>query len=91
MTAKRILKAFAILSILPVTGVAGAAPERSKEIRFEDELVEGLNRRPLDSLQQVREDPGGQTQRLYRKRSGFQDRNEALLWELQWEGRRNTR
>jgi hypothetical protein len=80
-----------ILLLLIVGGLAQAAPERSKEIRFEDELVEGLNRRPLDSLQQVREDPGAQTQRLYRKRSGFQDRNEALLWELRWEKRGNTR
>lgn len=55
---------------------------RSKEIRFEDELVEGLNRRPLDSFNQITEALPGARARLYRKRSGFDDRNEILFEEM---------
>jgi hypothetical protein len=68
------------LALFPVAPQSLAKP--SREIRFEEELVEGLNRRPLDSFHQLSEELGGHRPRLYRKRSGFQDRNEILFQEM---------
>lgn len=43
-----------------------------KVIDFDDEVVEGLNKRPLDSLSQISErDKKRQKQHLYRKRASF--------------------
>jgi hypothetical protein len=56
--------------------------QRSKAIHFEDELVEGINRRPLDSFNQVSEGDLNSKSHLYRKRSGFTDRDQILIEEL---------
>jgi hypothetical protein len=56
--------------------------KRSKSIHFEDELVEGINRRPLDSFNQVSEGDLNSRSHLYRKRSGFADRDQILIEEL---------
>lgn len=46
--------------------------KRQKVIDFEDEVVEGLNKRPLDSLSQISEkDKRRRKMHLYRKRVGF--------------------
>jgi hypothetical protein len=46
--------------------------KRGKVIDFDDEVVEGLNKRPLDSLSQISErDKKHKKPHLYRKRSGF--------------------
>jgi hypothetical protein len=46
--------------------------QRQKVIDFEDELVEGMNRRPLDSLSQISEkDKKRRKHHIYRKRTGF--------------------
>jgi len=46
--------------------------KRQKVIDFEDEVVEGLNKRPLDSLSQISErDKKRRKPHLYRKRGGF--------------------
>ena len=55
---------------------------RSKNINFEDELVEGINRKPLDSVNQLSEFDGNQRKHLYRKRSGFVDRDRLVMEEL---------
>lgn len=48
------------------------ASKRGRVIDFEDEVVEGLNRRPLDSLSQISErDKKRKKVHLYRKRGGF--------------------
>ena len=56
--------------------------QRSKSIHFEDELVEGINRRPLDAFNQVSEGDLNSHSHLYRKRSGFADRDQLLFEEL---------
>jgi hypothetical protein len=56
--------------------------QRSTKIDFEDTLVEGVNRQPLDSLSQLSEDRNNKKYRLYRRRAGFRDLHEDLLEEL---------
>ena len=56
--------------------------KRSKSINFEDELVEGINRKPLDSVNQLSEFEANQRKHLYRKRAGFVDRDRIVMDEL---------
>lgn len=56
--------------------------KRSTSINFEDEVVEGINRKPLDSVNQISERDGRGKQHLYRKRAGFSDRDQLLTQEL---------
>ena len=49
---------------------------------FEDELVEGINRKPLDAFNQISERNKKAKNHLYKKRSGFTDRDETLLTEM---------
>ncbi len=60
-------------------------PTRQKVIDFEDELVEGLNKRPLDSLSQIsdRNKKRGKPH-LYRKRVGFKTEVQETLFELKF-------
>jgi hypothetical protein len=72
---------FAILLILAVPALAQDT-KRSKNINFEDELVEGINRKPLDAFNQISERNKKSKNHLYKKRSGFSDRDETLLTEM---------
>jgi len=56
--------------------------KRSKSINFEDELVEGINRKPLDSVNQLSEFEANQKKHLYRKRAGFVDRDRIVMEEM---------
>ena len=63
-----------LMALLNAGQVLAGTSSRSRAIDFEDELVEGMNKRPLDSVSQL----GGRDQRrrrphLYRKRTGFRD------------------
>jgi len=49
---------------------------RGRVIDFEDSLVEGVNKRPLDSLSQIGDADRRKRPHLYRKRAGF--RTETL-------------
>ena len=69
--------ALALVVALTTTLVVSAFADltdnkRSKVIDFEDEVVEGVNKKPLDSLNQISE-RNGHTKKphLYRKRGGF--------------------
>ncbi len=59
------------------------AGSRSKVIDFEDALVEGVNKQPLDSLSQLSD---AQRRRrkvhLYRKRVGFRAETKQTLKEI---------
>jgi hypothetical protein len=55
--------------------------KRSKTINFEDELVEGINRKPLDQFNQISEINGSEKEHLYRKRKTFRDRTKTLMRE----------
>lgn len=59
--------------------------QRTKVIDFESNLVEGINRRPYDSLNQLgdaRKKKG--RPHLYRKRSGFSSDTRETLSEARW-------
>ncbi len=62
-----------ILSLMTThTGVAAEKAKGQKVIDFEDEVVEGLNKRPYDSLSQISErNKKRRKPHLYRKRVGF--------------------
>ena len=60
------------LTFMTSSALAAPSTARLKAIDFDEELVEGLNRRPLDSLQSIHD--GRDRKRkthLYRKRSSF--------------------
>ena len=60
--------------------------KRSKVIDFEDEVVEGLNKRPLDSLSQISErDRKKHKPHLYRKRAGFRTETAESLHQIRFE------
>ena len=60
--------------------------KRSKVIDFEDEVVEGLNKRPLDSLSQISErDRKKHKPHLYRKRGGFRTETAESLHQIRFE------
>lgn len=67
------------------TYAADKKPSRQKVIDFEDELVEGMNKRPLDSLSQISErEKRKRKQHLYRKRVGFRAETGESIHELRY-------
>ena len=73
---------FLTLFLLQSSVFAQESGKRSKSINFEDEMVEGINRKNLDSFNQISEQTGKNKNHLYRKRAGFNDRDLSLLTEL---------
>lgn len=68
------IRVLCALLLLTLVATPSFAKERksAKVIDFEDEVVEGMNRRPLDSLSQISErDKKRRKPHLYRKRAGF--------------------
>lgn len=56
---------------------------RSKVIDFDGDLVEGINRQPLDSLSQIsRKNKRKNAPHLYLKRSGFRTEIQTTLREM---------
>jgi hypothetical protein len=47
------------------------AGERSKNVSFEDSVVEGMNRNPLDSLEHIDKRDHSRKAHLYQRRSEF--------------------
>jgi hypothetical protein len=57
----------------------------SKKLEFEDGMVEGLNKRPLDSLNQLSEaDRNVKLPHLYKKRTGFADETAETLKQVRY-------
>lgn len=68
-----------IATLLPNTALAGS---REKVIDFEDALVEGVNRKPYDSLQALSEkERRKRRSHLYHRRLSFQSEIEETLRE----------
>jgi hypothetical protein len=55
---------------------------RSKSIKFEDNVVEGMDKTLLDSLTLRGEYDDGQSKHLFKKRTSFKNENEQVLKEL---------
>lgn len=76
--------AASILCVSDLARAADAAGARSRKvIDFEGDVVEGINRQPLGSLNQISEQDrrrGGA--HLYRKRITFKNEDMALIREL---------
>lgn len=63
---------------------AYAGTKREKVIAFDDDLVEGLNKRPLDSLQQLGGGNSRKKSHLYRKRGSYPTETKITLQEMSW-------
>jgi len=50
-----------------------AGKKRAKSLEFDDNVVEGMNKNPLDSLQNIGREDGKSHGRLYKKRTDFQN------------------
>jgi hypothetical protein len=82
MKSSATLKFLTLFFILASFSANAGHGKREKVIDFEDEVVEGMNKKPLDSLSQISE---GNKKRhkphLYRKRIGFRpETNDTLHW-----------
>ena len=80
-----ILLIFVLVLISPLISPKNSFAEnkRGKVIDFEDDLVEGVNKRPFDSANQISErDRRGRHMHLYRKRQGFRNETEESLTEV---------
>lgn len=74
-----------LLLIAMLSGDVHAGPGRSKVLDFEDDVVEGMNKKPLDSLQQLSDrSRRGKRVYLYRKRGGFAHETSETLSELRY-------
>jgi hypothetical protein len=68
--------------ILLVAQTALGADKRSRTIDFDEALVEGVNRRPLDSLSHIADDAAMKNKHLYRERKGFKNEIQEALREM---------
>ncbi|MGK5086403.1 hypothetical protein WDW86_02500 [Bdellovibrionota bacterium FG-2] len=78
---------FVITLSLLLTLASGAASESAsqshKVIDFDGELIEGINKQPLDSLNHVsQEQQRAKRKHLYRKRKSFHSENQLLVERL---------
>lgn len=67
--------------VLPFAHASGPEGDRTTTIDFEEELIEGMNKRPLDSLTQLsdRRDQGDATHLYWKKRSFPHEIRETAL------------
>jgi hypothetical protein len=80
VTKKLLMLALSISLACTSTGIAAEKVKSQKVIDFEDEVVEGLNKRPFDSLNQISErNKKRRKPHLYRKRVGFRSETEDSL------------
>ena len=80
-----LIKITVIVAIVASSTAFSAENKRSKVIDFEDEIVEGLNKRPLDSLAQISEaNKRKKKPHLYRKRAGFRAETTQTVRELRY-------
>lgn len=60
----------------------GPASTRSKSIKFEDDVVEGMNRNPLDSAESLGRRDNGNHGHLYKKPTDFKDGIKQTVHEM---------
>ena len=56
--------------------------ERATAIDFEDDIIEGMNKNPFDSLTRVGKQDGGAHGRLYRRKQGFRREIKQTVREM---------
>lgn len=80
-----LLTALLLATALRPRVVRADAGKRTKVIDFESSTVEGINRRPYDSLNQLSEaDKRRKASHLYRKRTGFTTDTRETLAEMRF-------
>jgi hypothetical protein len=72
------MKFFTLILIL-LSMNAEAQTKRTTTMNFEDDVIEGINRKNLDSVNQISERDKKNQSHLYRKRAGFSDLDTGLL------------
>ena len=78
------------LFFLPLTASADGIPgvggsKRTTDLDFEDKVVEGVNKKPLDSLSQISDRKKGKDRpHLYRKKDGFRPETDETLEEIRF-------
>lgn len=71
---------FALNVLLLLNTSAVAKSQSSKVIDFESEVVEGMNKRPLDSLSHISDaERRKRRPHLYKKRAGFRAENQETM------------
>ncbi|MBI2711620.1 MAG: hypothetical protein HYX41_01985 [Bdellovibrio sp.] len=66
-------------------GKSHSKSDRQKVIDFEGDLVEGVNKRPWDSLSQISDKNARRRAHLYQKRRGFKAENRETLQEMRFQ------
>lgn len=82
-----ILASVLFLLLAPTQGVLAAdkAPARvnsSKDIRFEDSVIEGMNQNSKDSLETIGKKDAAERPHLYKKRQSYKPEMRILTREL---------
>jgi hypothetical protein len=86
---KKALVIITLAATLALASLASAAPskgpKRQKALDFEDATVEAMNRRPLDSFNQISEkDRKRKAAHLYKKRSGFGSETAETIQQMRY-------
>ena len=76
------LPARLLLIVTLVAGAMATAETRSKKLDFENEIIEGENKRSLDSLTQISEGYKRKRMRLYEKGRDFKTETQETLRKL---------
>lgn len=77
------IKFSALLAIIGIASDTRAQEARGKILSFDGDTVEGINKKPFDSLSALSEKERRRKKvHLYRKRAGFPAENETILHEM---------
>ncbi len=71
-----------IANLMMSSAFAQEPSKRSTSINFEDDVIEGINRKSLDSVSQISENNKNKKSHLYKKRATFIDRDQSLIQSM---------
>ena len=82
---RNLIYIFCITVVVLSSHMASSDKARQKVIDFDGDVVEGVNKQPLDSLTQISEKEKRRRKvHLYRKRRGFQTEIQETLREMRY-------
>jgi hypothetical protein len=83
------MRVLVLLSLIFLFLVGGTVPvhaegdqQRGKKLDFDGDVVEGVNKQPLDTLNQISEQDRKNRRHLYRKRADFDAESSDLVREV---------
>jgi hypothetical protein len=72
-----------ILGLLFVTpGLAAEKKERSKFLKFDGEVLEGMDKAPVDAMEDIAHNDKAKKAHLYRKRAEYREEMKQLSTDL---------